>query len=619
MVVDTSLLAGRYRLLRRLGSGGAGTVWHATDAVLGRAVAVKLLHEDLRTDTSAVERFRREAVAAAALNHPNAVAIYDIGVENRDQPGTEKQNGPGVEQADPGPVEGPVEEPGREAAGRSFLVMEYVDGAPLSRLLGRPLAVDVTVALGHAIGSALGAAHRLGLVHRDVKPGNVLISRAGQAKVADFGIATAIGDARTQLTAAGTVLGTAAYLAPEQVRGEVVDARADVYALGLILHEALSGQRPFGGGTPIEIATRRLASEVAPLRELRADVPGALAEVVARATRSDPDERYPDGAALAAALDAWLPARPDIEVARLLDQDDSAMTVPLRPADGDGPPTTRVAGAGRNGPPQARPGDTARLEAVTTGATAPAAAPSTPAGSERPATPEPTASERPAAHDADNRPASAAQRPAATIDDLSPTAAAPGKRQGRARGWLGALAALVGAGAVAAAAFLALDGPAGPGDDGGGEVDAGDAGAVTVASASDLDPFGDGGEHGATVPNTLDGDPATVWESERYNSRDFGGLKPGVGLVYDLGEIRDDLDTLDLRFASTGLDLQVIAGEDAPEGTDPGSWGEVIAEVGNAGSQETLDLGGASGRFVTLWVTHLPPSGKAEVAEVTFS
>lgn len=576
MIVDTSLLAGRYRLLRRIGSGGAGSVWHATDEVLGRAVAVKLLHDDLQTDGQAVARFRREAVAAAALNHAHAVAIYDIGTESRDS--------------------------GDEDSERTFLVMELIDGPPLSRLLGRTLPVDATVALGHGVGSALGAAHRRSLVHRDVKPGNVLVGRNGAAKVADFGIATAVGDARTQLTAAGTVLGTAAYLAPEQVRGDAVDARADVYALGLILHEALTGQRPFGSGTAIEIATRRLSVDPPPVTEARPDLPGGLADVLACATHRDPSERYPDGAAFAAALEAWLPARPDAAVARLLDVDDATQTVALRPDTLDAP-TTRVAGG-------AARDDTARFDAVVDGPQ-----PTHPRESSAvdEAMPEPTR---------DGPPVPAPQRedePGASTPDADTVVAAethPPRPRWRRRRTLAVLAAIVAAVALGTAGLLALGGPdpapAGP------ETEAGEdpSGAWVVASAQDLDPFGDGSEHARTVPAATDGDPSTAWQSERYNSRDFGGLKPGVGLMFDLGELAD-VSELDLRFTRAGLDAQVFVGDEPPSGDDPAAWGELVAEVDDASEQETLEVD-ATGRYWTLWITELPPGGRAEVAEVSF-
>jgi eukaryotic-like serine/threonine-protein kinase len=215
-------LAGRYVLEARIGTGGAGVVWRAHDDVLDRRVAVKLLHAELARDPTSAARFRSEATAAARLTHPNAVVVFDIGRDGDND----------------------------------YLVMELVDGPDLTELLrGQPLPAPVVAHLGRAIAAALGMAHDRGLVHRDVKPGNVLLTPDGVPKVADFGIARAIGDAMTRLTVPGNVMGTARYVAPEQLRDQAVDARADVYALGLVLHEALTGQPPWGDGTAAEVAS----------------------------------------------------------------------------------------------------------------------------------------------------------------------------------------------------------------------------------------------------------------------------------------------------------------------------------------------------------------------------
>jgi eukaryotic-like serine/threonine-protein kinase len=229
------VLADRYALLERLGAGGAGVVWRAHDQLLERTVAVKLLHRDLADDPGTTERFRAEAAAAAKLTHPHAVIVYDIG------------------ETDEG----------------DYLVMELVEGATLGHLLDEgPLLPGVVASLGNQVGRALGAAHARGLVHRDVKPANILITTEGGAKVADFGIARALGDATSRLTVTGHVMGTARYLAPEQLRDEGIDARADVYALGLVLHQCLTGRLPFGEGTAVEMASRRLVGDLAAPSEL---------------------------------------------------------------------------------------------------------------------------------------------------------------------------------------------------------------------------------------------------------------------------------------------------------------------------------------------------------------
>lgn len=273
------VLSQRYELRQRLGSGGAGVVYAAHDHLLGRDVAVKLLRAELADDPSAAMRFRTEAAAAAKVTHPYVVMVYDI---DRD-------------------------------ADRDYLVMELVDGPPLAAVLADgdegPIRLPwPTVAgIGHMVATALGAAHRRATVHRDVKPGNVLLATEGTAKVADFGIARALGDAAARVTAPGTVIGTARYLAPEQLRDEPVDARADVYSLGLTLHEALTGRPPWGEGTATEIASRRLAADLAPPSAWNVDVPPGLDDVVAQATRLHAHERFDDGEALAQALQPFVP------------------------------------------------------------------------------------------------------------------------------------------------------------------------------------------------------------------------------------------------------------------------------------------------------------------------
>lgn len=270
------LLGGRYALLEPLGRGGMAVVYRATDTVLGRPVAVKVLSEALARDPAFVERFRREALATARLAHPSVVTVFDHGSE------------------------GDVR----------YIVMELVDGPTLADLLARgALGLVRTVAIGDAVLAALEAAHAHGLVHRDVKPGNVMLTETGQVKVMDFGIARSA-DSET-LTGSGTVVGSASYLSPEQVRGLTADHRSDLYSLGCVLYEALAGRPPFTGPSAVSVAHQHVSSEVVPLSHL-VPVPAELEEVVMRALAKDPLARY-DGAgqmrtALAAA--ASPPAEP---------------------------------------------------------------------------------------------------------------------------------------------------------------------------------------------------------------------------------------------------------------------------------------------------------------------
>ncbi len=277
---------GRYRLDDVVASGGAAIVWRGFDEHLARTVAIKLLHPHHANDPTVVERFQREARAAAGLSHPHVVRIYDTGRED----------------------------------GIVWLVMELVEGPSLRDVLLRrePLDAVVVGALGEQIARALAAAHAQGLVHRDIKPANILIASDGTVKVTDFGIAKALSGVDATLTNPGTVMGTAAYVAPEQLEGVDIDARADVYALGVVLYEALVGRPAFSGDTPAATAAMRLSYELLPPRRARSDVPEELDEIVTRATRRDRTARYIDGQAMADALTPLLASRPSLLTSRLL-------------------------------------------------------------------------------------------------------------------------------------------------------------------------------------------------------------------------------------------------------------------------------------------------------------
>jgi serine/threonine-protein kinase len=262
------LLAGRYRLGSLIASGGMAQVWQGTDEVLRRQVAVKLLHSHLAADATFVARFRQEAVAAARLAHPGIVSIYDT-----------------------------CSDEGVEA-----IVMELVPGPTLRQRLDDPAPIDPWQAAGLAaqVAEALDAAHHAGLVHRDIKPANVLLCGDGRVKVADFGIAKAVADA--DLTQPGLMIGTAKYLAPEQVRGEAVDPRTDIYSLGVVLYEMLCGRPPFAADTDAATALARLQHDPLRPRQVRAGIPKALEDIVCRAMAREPDGRYDDAADLRAAL-----------------------------------------------------------------------------------------------------------------------------------------------------------------------------------------------------------------------------------------------------------------------------------------------------------------------------
>ncbi len=260
------LIAGRYRVVRLVGSGGMASVYEAVDERLGRRVAVKELHEHLVGHDVLSARFGREALAIASVNHPAIVSIYDSVAGDRDE---------GI---------------------RPALVMEYVDGRTLRDFLDENGALESSdvVTLGTALCDALGAVHAAGLVHRDLTPSNVLLCRNGEVKLADFGIAKT--DEATDLTATGALIGTARYLSPEQLTDRPVDRRSDLYALGLVLYEAATGQRPFHGSLDAAVALARLENDPASPSAVDHSVPMALSTTIMWALNRDPAER-PDSAA----------------------------------------------------------------------------------------------------------------------------------------------------------------------------------------------------------------------------------------------------------------------------------------------------------------------------------
>jgi serine/threonine-protein kinase len=266
-----TLFDGRYQVVRKLGAGGMANVYLAEDQELGRRVAIKILNDRHANDEQFVERFRREAKNAAALSHPNIVSIYDRG----------------------------------EAEGSYYIAMEYLDGRSLKELIVSRGPAPITVAVEYArqILQALRFAHRHGIVHRDIKPHNVLVDADGRVKVTDFGIARA---GTSQMTEAGSIVGTAQYLSPEQARGTNVDQRSDVYSLGIVLYELLTGTVPFTGDTPVEIAMKHLSTIAEPPSTRRPDIPRDLDLIVMRALAKDPNDRYQSAEEMDADLERFM-------------------------------------------------------------------------------------------------------------------------------------------------------------------------------------------------------------------------------------------------------------------------------------------------------------------------
>jgi eukaryotic-like serine/threonine-protein kinase len=292
------------------------SVWIGEDSLLARRVAVKTLHPELAVDESLRARFRNEAVAVASLAHPDIVATYDTGEDD----------------------------------GVAYLVMELVDGPNLRGLLDQhgPLPVDRAVRIARGVAAALDHAHRNGIVHRDIKPANVLVPDSGPVKVTDFGIAKAEGSG--DLTRSGTVVGTARYLAPEQVEAKPVDARTDVYAVGLLLYEMLAGRSPFQGDTDMAAALARLTTPPPPLRQLRSDVPPAVEALTMRCLAVAPHDRYPDARSLYVALDGMADDSGEIERPTAATPS-RAQVAPARPP----APPREAPPRARNRPPSSAP------------------------------------------------------------------------------------------------------------------------------------------------------------------------------------------------------------------------------------------------------------------------
>jgi eukaryotic-like serine/threonine-protein kinase len=300
-VAGNTLVDGRYRVLRRIGSGGMADVYCAEDVHLGRQVAIKMLHRRFAQDQEFVERFRREAKSAAGLNHPNVVGVFDRG----------------------------------EHEGTYYIAMEYLEGQTLKDIVAAeaPLAQERVIELGLQILQAAGFAHSHGVIHRDFKPHNVIVDPLGHAKVTDFGIARA---GASEMTETGSIMGTAQYLSPEQAQGHAVTATSDVYSIGVMLYEMLTGRLPFEGDSAVAVALKHLSEPPAPVSQWRPDVHPALEAVVMAALAKDPAQRWQSAEDLAAGLEA---ARTQIEAGPNGGQDTAAFAAIPVPAPAETAPT----------------------------------------------------------------------------------------------------------------------------------------------------------------------------------------------------------------------------------------------------------------------------------------
>lgn len=270
--MQIEVLGERYQLQNLIGRGGMASIYRGLDRRTDRVVAIKVLREAYSTDPKFVTRFQREAKAASALQHPNIVQVFDYGQTN----------------------------------GNYFIVMELVEGTDLRRYLRSRgvLDIDRAIVIAHDVALGLGAAHRRSIVHRDVKPQNILVGRDGSIKLTDFGIASVYKDINAErLTTTGMTLGTVQYYAPEQAQGEIVSPAADVYALGIVMYEMLTGRPPFDGDTPVAVAMQHIQDAPMPPGQLNPNIPPALEEIILRCLEKVPEMRFPDGNVLARALE----------------------------------------------------------------------------------------------------------------------------------------------------------------------------------------------------------------------------------------------------------------------------------------------------------------------------
>jgi eukaryotic-like serine/threonine-protein kinase len=472
--LSSTVLSGRYRLESKLGSGGMSTVYLATDQVLDRPVAVKLLHREISEEADQLERFRREARAAARLSHPNLVGVIDAGEDD----------------------------------GRPYIVFEYIEGRTLKRRLqeeGR-LPVDEAVAYAIEIGRGLTAAHARKLVHRDVKPQNVLIDPDGRAKVTDFGIARSLEQAG--MTATGRVLGTTDYVSPEQAMGEDVDERSDVYSLGVVLYEMLTGDVPFRAETQVGVAMKHVNEPMPDVQAKRPEVSAAVASVVDRATTKDPRDRYGTVA----------------EMVRDLEQ-------------------------------------TLEVEAARRGGTSGEAT--------------------------------------SVLDSVPSQRRRLGRRRVSGPGIAVAIVILaLAAAAVIFASRLDFSGDEGPTGTSTSEV------RLSVDSASEFDPEGDGQETG-TQEQAVDGNPTgTAWSSEHYDTPDFGGLKDGVGLAIDAGSAVG-AKSMTIRALTPGYDAEIYEASGSPPG-GLSAWGRPAGHISDGGDRESVTLPGKAAKSFLIWITKMP-------------
>jgi serine/threonine-protein kinase len=518
-VAAGTVLAGRYRLDDQLASGGMAQVWRGTDEVLRRSVAVKILHPHLAADDTFVARFRQEAIAVARLSHPAIVSVYDTCSDD------------GVE----------------------AIVMELVKGHTLrQRMDAGPIEAWGAAGIAAQVAGALDVAHAAGLVHRDIKPANILISEDGRVKVGDFGIAKAAESA--DLTQEGSFIGTAKYLAPEQVEGAPVDGRTDLYSLGVVLYEMLCGRVPFEADSSSATALARLHQDPPRLSDVRSSVPRELEAICLKLLAREPGQRYASATETRVALvNAGASDTPTSTENHIVAALPSSLPSSLPST---APPSPR--GVGQMAPPRPPYGDHTRI----------------------------------------------------------PSGGAPPQRfRDTERNWLvPTLLVVLAAVSLGVAGLLlsksgARDLLDGKGDDDNGQVETGDTqpDALSITGAKAFDPApGDGSEHGDELGALTDGKPDTIWDTEWYRDRELGNLKPGVGFYLTVPQA-STIEQVQLTSPSKDWSVEIYVANSPATALE--GWGQPQAHKENipGGRAVTLDLpeGGVKGGAVLVWFTHL--------------
>ncbi len=558
------LLAGRYQLERRIGQGGMAEVWVATDVDLDRKVAVKWLRSTLATDPVVTERFRREAIAVARLSHPNIVGVHDVFVHD----------------------------------GRQAVVMQLVDAKSLRQLLDsqKRRGPALTIHIGAAIAGALDEAHRAGFVHRDVKPGNILVTSDGRVLLTDFGIAKGL-TPEDDLTSDNVMMGTAKYLSPEQVRGRRLDGRADLYSLALVLYECLAGRVPFLGETDADTALARLQRDPTDLGHLRPTLPIGLVNLIHRTLARNPAHRPQTGADLRSALLAVDTSPPAIDgtPAELPER----LAYPPRQALGAGP--------GRPGTPlpvsPAIPG-----EPHVTG-TVPVVRGKAPAADETPVTEAPIRGVPARRNQQRLGPSLVVVGGLLVVATIAVLALYIGMDRDKAPDDLAdATTPPAGSQAPQTSAVAASGTTAAPADqaDGGTPVATIAPADVRITTIQAWDPDGDNGTENDTQAGLAiaDGSSSTAWPTECYSNKFLSG-KRGVGLIITLSG--PSTGTFHVESLNAPYQIEVKTSAAATPPTDLDAW-QQVGEKFASEQPGAIDVDVESpAAFVLVWLMELGP------------